>query len=207
MFTGIVEEVGRVARIDVDGDRATIEIGCQRVVADLEVGASVAVDGCCLTAAGITGDGIGAELTAQTLRTTSLGRLARGQQVNLERPVRVGGRFGGHIVQGHVDAVGEVVARVEEPGTVWLDVAVPRGLRRYLVPRGSVALAGVSLTVAAVDAGGEGTIRVALIPHTLEVTTLGSCGPGDAVNVEVDIVAKYVERLLAAGRDEEEPPG
>lgn len=204
MFTGIVEEVGQVVDAWVDGERAGLEIACRDVAGGLQPGGSVAVEGCCLTATGVTRGGFTADLTAQTLGATTLGGLEPGRAVNLERPLRGDGRFGGHIVQGHVDAVGEVVGRVQEPGTVWLDVWVPEDLRRYVVPRGSVAVAGVSLTVADVDAAGEGTMRVALIPHTLQVTTLGSCTPGDAVNLEVDIVAKYVERLLAAGPQRED---
>jgi riboflavin synthase len=197
MFTGIVEELGTVAAIDRNGDRARLHIAADEVVRDAQVGDSISVSGCCLTATELTGEGFVADLMAETLRATALGDLAPGDPVNLERAMRADTRFGGHLVQGHVDGVGEVVARHEQPGTVFLTVAAPAELARYLVVKGSVTVAGVSLTI--VDLPDVATFRIGLIPHTCEVTTLGRLQPGDPVNLEVDVVAKYVERLLEAG--------
>ncbi len=197
MFTGIVEEVGTVAALERDGERARLHIAADQVVADAAVGDSIAVSGCCLTVTELTADGFTADLMAATLHATALGTLREGDGVNLERAMRADTRFGGHLVQGHVDGVGEVVTREEQPGTVFLTVRAPRELDRYLVAKGSVTVAGISLTI--VDLPEVATFRIGLIPHTLAVTTLGDIGPGDEVNLEVDVVAKYVERLVQAG--------
>jgi len=196
MFTGIVTEVGRIAALEVDGDRARLHVSCREVVADAGVGDSIAVAGCCLTVTGLPGDGFTADLMAETLRATALGDLGVGDPVNLEAAMRAGDRFGGHLVQGHVDAVGEVVARDELPGTVLLSVSAPEEVARYLVPKGSVTVDGASLTVVDVE---DGVFRVGLIPHTLALTTFGVRSVGDRVDLEADVVAKYVERLLEAG--------
>jgi riboflavin synthase len=194
MFTGIVEELGRVeAR---DGGR--MRIGARKVLDDAHVGDSIAVDGCCLT---VTHLGVGwweADLSEETLQRTTLRGRKPGDDVNLERPVRLQDRLGGHIVQGHVDGVGEVVRPAPD-----LQVRMPRPLLRYVVEKGSVAIDGVSLTVVEVTDDG---FTVALIPHTCEVTTLGQRQPGDAVNLEVDVTVKYVERLLT-WQDGSVPPG
>ena len=197
MFTGIVEELGTVSSIERDGDRARMHIAASTVREDSSLGDSISVEGCCLTIAAFTDDGFRADLMAETLRATALGELSAGAPVNLERALAADGRLGGHIVQGHVDAVATVEDRHEQPGTVTLTLSLPEGLARYLVPKGSVTLAGVSLTV--VDLVGTDRFRVALIPHTCEVTTLGTLTQGDRVNLEVDVLAKYVERLLEAG--------
>ena len=197
MFTGIVEELGSVVAIDGDGDRARLHIAADEVVRDAQVGDSISVSGCCLTASELTGDGFVADLMAETLRATALGSLVAGSPVNLERAMRADTRFGGHLVQGHVDGVGEVVDRQQQPGTVFLTIAAPAEVDRYLVVKGSVTVAGVSLTI--VDLPDAATFRIGLIPHTCEVTTLGALQPGDPVNLEVDVIAKYVERLLQAG--------
>ncbi|MFP5310067.1 MAG: riboflavin synthase [Actinomycetes bacterium] len=205
MFTGIVEELGSVAALDVRDRHATLEVACTTVVEDVAIGDSIAVNGCCLTVTEIvcTDDttGFRADLMAETLRATSLGDLAVGSPVNLERAMAAGGRLGGHLVQGHVDAVGEVVARDEQPGTVFLTFAAPAEVAPYLVAKGSVTIDGTSLTVVDVEHGADRSarFRVGLIPHTLEVTTFGSRAVGDRVNLEADVIAKYVERLLAAG--------
>jgi riboflavin synthase len=194
MFTGIVEEMGRVEALD-DGGR--LRVAARKVLDDVHVGDSIAVDGCCLT---VTRFGSGwweADLSDETLRRTTLGRRRPGDMVNLERPVRVQDRLGGHIVQGHVDGVGEVVEPAPD-----LRVRMPRELLRYVVEKGSVTVDGVSLTV--VDVLDDG-FTVALIPHTCEVTTLGRCQPGDGVNLEVDVTVKYVERLLAWQDGRHEP--
>ncbi len=213
MFTGIVEEIGRVhsfvAEGAADAASARLHVGCSRVVEDAAIGDSIAVDGCCVTVTELTAEGFTADLMAETLRATSLGRLTAGAPVNLERAMRADARFGGHLVQGHVDAVGEVVARDEQPGTVFITIAAPAEVARYLVPKGSITVTGVSLTVVDVEHGAEGggTFRVGLIPHTLDVTTLGVRLPGDHVNLEADIVAKHVEHLLAGGAPSPYVPG
>ena len=185
MFTGIVEESGRI----VSRDGARLRIGASKVLDDVAIGASIAVNGCCLTAVAF-GDGWwDADVSDETFSRTSLGSLAPGDAVNLERPVRPVDRLGGHIVQGHVDAVGEVVDPVPD-----LRVRMASDLLRYVVEKGSITVDGVSLTV--VDVLPDG-FTVAVIPHTAEVTTLGTRRPGDPVNLEVDVMAKYAERLLA----------
>lgn len=205
MFTGIVEEVGTVAAITTDGDgdaaSAQLQVRSRVTVEDAAIGDSIAVDGCCLTVTAFTDDGFVADLMAETLRATALGALAVDAPVNLERAMRADARFGGHLVQGHVDAVGTIVARDEHPGTVFLTVDAPPQVARYLVPKGSVTVAGVSLTVVDVARAPDGgaTFRLGLIPHTLEVTTLGRRAVGDRVNLEADVVAKHVEHLLAGG--------
>lgn len=193
MFTGIVAEVGRVVgsgRTD-KGRRLTIE--APNTTEDLKVGDSVAVNGICLTAVSIDFPRFEVEAVAETLARTNLGGVREGSSVNLERPVRVGGRLDGHIVQGHVDAAGVVISVQAEGESRRVKISIPEGLERYLVYKGSVAVDGVALTVTGVS---EGSFDVALIPHTLEVTTLRDLEVGDSTNVEVDILAKYVERLL-----------
>lgn len=190
MFTGIVEELGSV----VSFDGGVLRLGATTVLDDAEIGASIAVNGCCLTvtsfepSVGETPGWWEADVSHETLRRTSLGALTPGDPVNLERAVRATDRLGGHIVQGHVDAVGEIVEPVPD-----LRVRMPRDLLKYVVVKGSVTVDGVSLTI--VDVLDDG-FTVAVIPHTADVTTLGSKGPGDPVNLEVDVTVKYVERLL-----------
>jgi riboflavin synthase len=189
MFTGIVEHLGRVA--SADGPRLVVSAG--PVAEDANLGDSVSVNGVCLTVAGRDGEDLAFDLAEETLTVTTLGRLRAGDPVNLERPVTLATRLGGHVVQGHVDGVGTVREVTDAGGGREVAIDLPDGLGRYLVPKGSVTVDGVSLTVAALDDGG---FRVALIPHTLAVTTLGSRKAGDAVNLEVDVLAKYVERLM-----------
>jgi riboflavin synthase len=195
MFTGIVEELGTVRAITHHDGGARVEILAGAVLADAEIGASIAVNGCCLTVVERGDDWWAADAVTETLDRTVLGALAPGDAVNLERPVRLADRLGGHIVQGHVDAVGTIVAK--EPmgdGSVRVDVGAPPDVMRYVVEKGSITVDGISLTVASL---GDNGFAVAVIPHTLAVTTLGTKGPGDPVNLEVDVVAKYVERLMA----------
>lgn len=196
MFTGLIEEVGTVASIERTERAARLVIACTMVAVDLPLGASVAVDGCCVTATDITADGFSVDLMAETMRVTALGALQVGTRVNLERALRVGDRLGGHLVQGHVDGVGAVVAVEDVPGTRFVSVSVPEELMRYLVVKGSLCIAGVSLTIARLE-GDVATIG--LIPHTLGMTTLEDRVVGDVVNLEVDVVAKYVERMLPGG--------
>jgi riboflavin synthase len=194
MFTGIVEELGRVRGVVAHEGGARLEIDAKLVVDDARIGDSIAVNGCCLTVVECNSDGWAADAVTETLARTSLGDLREGDPVNLERPVRLTDRLGGHLVQGHVDATGIVRERTPNPdGSVTMRVDAPPEVLRYVVHKGSITVDGISLTVAALRADG---FEVAVIPHTLAVTTLGSIAAGTRVNLEVDVVAKYVERLL-----------
>ncbi|MBI2756653.1 MAG: riboflavin synthase [Chloroflexi bacterium] len=196
MFTGIVEELGRIRGVDPRADGARLTIAARRVIEDATVGASIAVNGVCLTLVTHGEDWWTADAVAETLQITTLGLLKAGDRVNLERPVRLMDRLGGHLVQGHVDGVANVVDREPQgDGSTYFWLELPERLRRYVVEKGSITVDGVSLTVARVRQ--DGRIAIALIPHTQEVTTLGQRSKGDRVNVEVDVLAKYVERLLA----------
>jgi len=190
MFTGIVEERGVVHR----ASPSRLAIGCRTVTSDSQVGASVAVNGVCLTVVERSPEHLAFDVSEETRARTSLVRLEEGHPVNLERPLTLSSRLGGHLVQGHVDGVGEVTAiDRSDDGGAWLTVRAPADVRRYLVQKGSVCVDGISLTVAARNAE---AFSVALIPHTMDVTTLGSTRVGDPVNLEVDVIAKYVEALL-----------
>ncbi|MFH5823289.1 riboflavin synthase [Georgenia sp. AZ-5] len=196
MFTGLVEEVGEVrGRRELDG-AVLLQVAAATVTEDLRRGDSVAVAGVCLTVTEIEADGFVADVMPETLARTTLGALATGAPVNLERAVAANARLGGHIVQGHVDGVGTV--RRRSPGPRWddVDIAVPPHLARYVAEKGSVTVEGVSLTV---THAGDDVFGVSLIPTTLAATSLGTLAPGTPVNLEVDVVAKYVERLLTAG--------
>jgi riboflavin synthase len=194
MFTGIIEELGQVRALDPNEGGARIEITATTVLADAVLGASIAVNGCCLTVVEL-GDGWwAADAVTETLVRTSLGALAVGDPVNLERPLRLSDRLGGHLVQGHVDGVGELVDRTAlADGSTRMRFQLPAHLTRYIVEKGSITVDGISLTVAALHEDG---FDVAVIPHTLEATNLDALQPGDPVNLEVDVLAKYVERLL-----------
>ena len=195
MFTGIVEELGTVRAITPNAGGARIEIVAKAVLEDAEIGASIAVNGCCLTAVETSPDGFTCDLTRETLdRTGFAERLVPGTLVNLERPMRADGRFDGHIVQGHVDGVGELLELRRSGESAELSVAAPPDLERYLVEKGSIAVDGISLTVAALRPRG---FSVAVIPYTLDHTNLRAARPGDRVNLEIDVIAKYVERLIA----------
>jgi riboflavin synthase len=206
MFTGLVEGTGVVRDLRGEGGPRRIVIEAGPWCDGLRDGESIAVNGVCLTAVSVRGKVFEADLSPETLERTTLGRLRRGALVNLERALPVGGRLGGHLVQGHVDGVGRVLARWSEGDAVWMEVAAPPGVARYLVEKGSVAVDGVSLTVARV---GPGRFTVCLIPHTCASTTLGNLEAGGEVNVEADVVAKYVERVATpyvhAGGAEEGP--
>jgi riboflavin synthase len=196
VFTGIVEELGTVRRLEPRAGGARLEIEASPVLLeDVRLGDSIAVNGCCLTVVD-RGDGCwwAADAVEETLRRTCLGQLRPGDPVNLERPVRLADRLGGHLVQGHVDATGRIAERAGGPdGSALVRVQAPASLLRYMVEKGSIAVDGVSLTIVEVQPDG---FSVALIPHTLAVTTLGRKPVGGAVNLEVDLVAKYVERLM-----------
>lgn len=199
MFTGIIEETGTVLSVRGGTDGVRIDIGASRVLDGAKSGDSIAVNGVCLTVAPGAGH-FTADVMPETLRRTSLRGLQLGSRVNLERAMEAGGRFGGHIVSGHVDACGRVLSLTREGIAELLRVAVPADVAKYIAVKGSVALDGVSLTVTAVDGG---SLTVSLIPHTRQSTTLGDLRPGDEVNVEVDMLARYVERLLSAPADAE----
>ncbi len=189
MFTGIIEELG-----NVETAGAQLSIGCSLVLSDLTVGASIAVNGVCLTAVDIRPDGFSADLAPETLERSNLGDLKLGDRVNLERPLTLQARLSGHIVQGHVDGTGTLEALRELGDGNWeLLVRVPRDLDRLLVYKGSIAIDGISLTVASVN---DGLVKVAIIPHTYEATNIAGRKPGERVNIECDILAKHVARLL-----------
>ena len=203
MFTGIVEECGEIVAVDDLGDSVRLAVRGPRVTADARPGDSIAVNGCCLTVVDL-GDGVfAADVMRETLLRTSLSTATPGAVVNLERAVSSDGRMGGHIVQGHVDGTGTVRSRQSSPHWDLVTVEVPPTLARYLAPKGSVAVDGVSLTVVEVLDGPAPAFTASLIPTTLAATTLGVRGPGDPVNLEVDVIAKYVERLLSVVRTEE----
>jgi len=195
MFTGIVEGTGTVAALAAaaDGSGARLEVEAPWLAGELRLGESVAVNGCCVTVAEVTAAGFAADLVAETLRRTALGGLTAGARVNLERPMALGGRLGGHLVQGHVDGVARVLDRTPVGDGEEVRIELPQDLDRYVVEKGSIAVDGVSLTVAGV---GLGWFAVALVPHTLRATILSDRRPGDLVQLEVDVVAKYVERLV-----------
>jgi riboflavin synthase len=195
MFTGIVEELGRVRGVHHREGGARIEIDATTVTADADVGNSIAVNGCCVTVVERGEGWWAADAVIETLERTTLGVLETGEPVNLERPLRPADRLGGHLVQGHVDAVGHISARSPLPdGSTRLTFSAPSDVLRYVVEKGSIAVDGISLTVTSVD---DREFEVVVIPHTLAVTTLGLKEAGAPVNLEVDLVAKYVERLLA----------
>ena len=211
MFTGIVEELGRVVRLETVEDSARLTVEAPTVTQDVNLGDSVSVNGCCLTVTAVHGSTFTADLMAETLTRTTLGSQAPGDPVNLERALRASDRLGGHIVQGHVDATAEVLDH--HHGEHWdlLRIGLPQEIARYVAVKGSVALDGVSLTVVdVVDAsdvapvpGAEASLSVGLIPETLRRTTLGTRRPGQRVNLEVDVMAKYAERLLGARPSQE----
>ncbi len=194
MFTGIIQEVGHVRAVDHEPDGSTLRLELPSTAVALRVGDSVAVDGVCLTAVRVDGEEAAFEAMGETLRRSTLGGLAVGDAVNVEPALRAGDPLGGHLVQGHVDAVGRVTAVREDGIAHVVAVEAPADLRRYLAEKGSIGVAGVSLTISALTPDG---FEVWLIPHTRQATTLGSLRPGTSLNLEVDQVAKYVERLLA----------
>ena len=216
MFTGIVEELGRVVRLETVEDCARLTVEAPTVTQDASLGDSISVNGCCLTVAAMHGNTFTADLMAETLTRTTLGSQAPGDPVNLERALRATDRLGGHIVQGHVDATAEVLDRSHGEHWDLLRVGLPREIARYVAVKGSVALDGVSLTVVDVEdaqhnapdasptPGAGASLSVGLIPETLQRTTLGTRRPGERVNLEVDVMAKYAERLLGARLGEED---
>jgi riboflavin synthase len=196
MFTGITEHVGKIDSLEggADGGRLRVRLaGAAEIAAQMKLGDSISVNGCCLTIVEFGADYFYADLSGETLRRTSLGKKKPGDLANLERPLAAGARLGGHFVQGHVDGVGRVTRLVPEGDNWWLSVRVPEDLRRYVAEKGSIAIDGISLTVARWQ---DGTADIAIIPFTYTHTNVGAMVPGDAVNLECDILAKYVESLL-----------
>jgi riboflavin synthase len=195
MFTGIIEEVGRVQNIDQKNGNRRMTVSSAKLAKHLKKGNSIAVSGVCLTAVAITPKSFAADLAEETWTRTSFSRIKKGALVNLELPMQADGRFGGHIVQGHVDGTGKFLALDPIPNAedYWLRIEIPPELARYVIFKGSLSIEGISLTVARI----EGThVTVAIIPHTVKMTNLGSLKPGDPVNLEADVIAKYVEKML-----------
>ena len=195
MFTGIVEEVGRVLRIEQRGDNRRITIAAKEVPKELSAGDSVAVSGVCLTALDIKPESFCADLAPETWLRTSFSRGHEGALVNLELPMKADGRFGGHVVQGHVDGVGKLISfdRIGDSENWWLNIELPDEVEKYTVYKGSISIEGISLTVAQLK---KNRCTVAIIPHTVEMTNLHSLKPGDPVNLEADLIAKYVEKMM-----------
>jgi len=205
MFTGIVEEVGTVRELRFHAQGAAATVAAKAILPGIAVGDSVAVNGVCLTATRILGEAFVCDISEETLRRSAFSRTKPGARVNLERALQVGGRLGGHLMQGHVDDVGRMLSRTPSGGGFEIAFSFPPALARYLVYKGSIAVNGVSLTIAAL--GGE-TFSVSVIPHTLASTNLGELAPGDPVNLEADILGKYFERYFQLGLlDAPEPPG
>jgi len=202
MFTGIIEEVGTIRRIEQRGENRSITIAAEKTLSDLRTGDSIAVSGVCLTALDIQTDSFRADLAPETWARTSFSHLKEGASVNLERPMAANGRFGGHIVQGHVDGVGKFLGLepIKDPDgkdseNWWLHLELPPEIGRYTVHKGSIAIEGISLTVAKLEGA---RCTVAIIPHTVEMTNLGTLRPGAPLNLEADLIAKYVEKMLGA---------
>jgi riboflavin synthase len=195
MFTGIVEEVGRVTRIEQRGENRRITVTADHAPNQLKTGDSVSVSGVCLTALDIKPASFCADLAPETWARTSFSRIHEGAQVNLELPMKADGRFGGHIVQGHVDGVGKLISldRIADSENWWLHIELPHEVEKYTVYKGSISIEGVSLTVAKLE---ENRCTIAIIPHTVEQTNLHSLKPGDLVNLEADLIAKYVEKMM-----------
>ena len=198
MFTGIIEETGKVEAVAKGSNSAVITIAAAKVLEDTKIGDSIAVNGVCLTVTSISGRKFSADVMAETLRRSSLGSLKHGSMVNLERAMAANGRFGGHIVSGHIDGVGVISSFEKEDNAVWVEIEAPAKILRYIVEKGSIAIDGISLTVAEIQ--GQ-KITIAVIPHTLENTNLIDLKIGDFVNIEVDILAKYIEKFLSKNDD------
>jgi riboflavin synthase len=199
VFTGIVEELGILREITRGAASARLRVAARRVLEDIRPGDSMAVNGVCLTVTTLNGESFTADVMAETLARTNLGKLVPGERVNLERALRLGDRLGGHLVTGHIDGVGILTESRKQGIAALLTISAPREVMRYVVKKGSVAIDGISLTV--VDLS-DSSFQVSLIPHTLEQTTLGRKGPGDAVNLEADIIGKYVEKFLLSAQEQ-----
>ena len=201
MFTGIVEEKGKVRSIQLTGESGMLAVKARKVLEGTKIGDSIAVNGVCLTVTSIQPDGFTADVMAETIRRSSLGSCKTGSQVNLERAMAADGRFGGHIVSGHIDGTGVIRSMLREENAIWVSIATSPQILHLIVEKGSVCIDGISLTVAKVDEAG---FQVSVIPHTGEETTLLKKVPGDLVNLENDVVGKYIEKLLGIRKNEEE---
>lgn len=199
MFTGIIEELGTIKRISIQGSSGQIAIGADKVLEGTRIGDSIAVNGICLTVTSLQKDGFTADIMAETVRRSSLSGAGRGDLVNLERAMAADGRFGGHIVSGHIDGTGRVLSCRREENAVWVEIEAPPRILRLIVEKGSICIDGISLTVASVS---PTAFQVSVIPHTGEETTLLKRRQGDMVNLENDVVSKYVEKLLGLGEAE-----
>ncbi len=204
MFTGIVEEVGSIAGIERGAKSAKLNISAKTVLEGTKLGDSIAVNGVCLTVTDMANGRFSADVMAETLRRSSLGALSVGSKVNLERAMAADGRFGGHIVSGHIDATGTVKSLVREDNAVWVTIEAKASVLRYIVEKGSIAIDGISLTVAYVD---ESCFKVSIIPHTAKETTLLQKKAGDIVNLECDVIAKYIEKLMKPAKEEKQESG
>ena len=195
MFTGIIEEVGRVASIEQRGENRRVTIAGDKVITELKPGDSIAVSGVCLTAVNLTSSSFSADLAPETWARTAFVRMREGSLVNLELPMKADGRFGGHIVQGHVDGVGKLLSleQIANSENWWLHLEVPADVEKYLVFKGSITIEGISLTIARLE---HSQCTIAIIPHTFEHTNLNALKPGEPVNLEVDLIAKYVEKMM-----------
>ena len=193
MFTGIIEDIGDIKSIKHEGDSAVLVIHSSKIMDDVKLGDSIAVNGVCLTARSISGNEFTADVMAETLRRSSLGALKPGSKVNLERAMQLGGRFGGHIVSGHIDGTGTIVSMKREANAVWVEISADSKILKLIIEKGSIAIDGISLTVAYVD---DKVFKVSVIPHTASETTLLMKKAGDIVNLENDTIGKYVEKLL-----------
>jgi riboflavin synthase len=200
MFTGIVEEVGKIIKIEQRGENRRLTIAAENTSKELGTGHSVSVSGVCLTALDIKPGFFCADLAPETWVRTSFSRIHEGALVNLELPMKADGRFGGHIVQGHVDGVGKLISfeRIADSGNWWLHISLPEEIEKYTVYKGSISIEGISLTVAKLE---RDRCTIAIIPHTVEMTNLHSLKPGDPVNLEADLIAKYVEKMMGRGAE------
>lgn len=199
MFTGIVEEIGKIRRIEKGSQSAVLHIGASEITSDLSLGDSVAVNGVCLTVVDFDQTGFAADVMHETLNRTNLGKLKSGSAVNLERAMAANGRFGGHIVSGHVDGVGKITDITKDDNAIWYTISAEPAVLRYIVEKGSIAIDGISLTVARVT---DKDFAISAIPHTVKVTILGQKQAGDTVNLENDIIGKYVEKLMTPTQEE-----
>jgi riboflavin synthase len=204
MFTGIIEEVGTIEQMKQSGEAIVITIGAKKILDDVRLGDSIAVNGVCLTVTSFTNCSFTVDVMPETVRATSLRTLTRGSKVNLERAMAANGRFGGHFVSGHVDGIGEIIRKEPVANAVYYDIKVPKELRKYMILKGSVAVDGTSLTIFGLT---DDTFTISLIPHTRAETVLGEKQVGDIVNIECDVIGKYVEQFISGKKDERQSSG
>lgn len=201
MFTGIVEEIGTLKSVKNKTEALEVNLLAKEILTDVKLGDSISVNGVCLTVTNFTGETVSFDVMPETYRATNIHELQQGDPVNLERAMAAGGRFGGHLVSGHIDGTGKIVSKKPESNAVYYEIELPEELIQYFVYKGSIAVDGTSLTVFGVD---DSRVTISLIPHTMEHTVLGAKGPGDSVNIECDMIGKYVAHFLS-GQNKEEP--